>query len=200
MDAFTIISTMYPDRVIFLDIEDPFWFLSAVMLSAQTTDKRVMETMPFLIDKYADAHGLAVAKVEELEELIRPLGFFRMKAKNLIGFAKAVEERGSIPETIEELIKLPGIGRKSANCYLEHVLKEPAVTVDTHFKRVAYRLGYTDNTDPEKVEMDIKRSFPSSSWSRLSAVLNAYGRDVCHSKNPSCQSCLVRKYCKRPLL
>ncbi len=200
MDAFTIISTMYPDRVIFLDIEDPFWFLSAVMLSAQTTDKRVMETMPFLIDKYADAHGLAEAKVEELEELIRPLGFFRMKAKNLIGFAKAVEERGNIPETIEELIKLPGIGRKSANCYLEHVLKEPAVTVDTHFKRVAYRLGYTDNTDPEKVEMDIKRSFPSSSWSRLSAVLNAYGRDVCHSKNPSCQSCPVREYCKRPLL
>ncbi len=200
MDAFTIISAMYPERVIFIDIEDPFWFLSAVMLSAQTTDKRVMETMPLLISRYHDVKGIASSGVEDLEEIIRPLGFYRMKAKNLIGFAKAVELRGCIPETIEELVKLPGIGRKSANCYLEHVLKKPAVTVDTHFKRVAYRLGYTDNTDPEKVEMDIKRSFPSEYWSRLSAVLNAFGRDVCHSQKPSCPSCPVNKYCKRRVL
>ncbi|MBR1938137.1 MAG: endonuclease III [Spirochaetales bacterium] len=196
LTAFNIISDNYPEEIKFLVNDDDFQFIICVILSAQTTDKRVMEVTPFLFEKYPDAHSLSSAEIPAVEEIIRPLGFYRAKAKNIVGFAREVDKLGYIPTEIDELVKLPGVGRKTANCYLEHIGK-PAVIVDTHFKRVCYRLGYTDNTDPEKVEMDIRKNVPKEKWSRLSMTLNAYGRDVCHSQRPECDKCLVFSYCKR---
>ncbi len=196
LSAFEILSKDYPEEIKFLVNDDHFQFIICVILSAQTTDKRVMEVTPALFEKYPDAASLAKAEPQDVEAIIRPLGFFRAKAKSIIGFSHAVNELGYIPETIEELVKLPGVGRKTANCYLEHIGR-PAVIVDTHFKRVCYRLGYTDSKDPERIEMDIKRNAPEEKWSRMSMVLNAYGRDVCHSQKPECERCKVASYCKR---
>ncbi|MCR5731837.1 MAG: endonuclease III [Sphaerochaetaceae bacterium] len=196
LTAFNILSDSYPEDIKFLVNDDNFQFIICVILSAQTTDKRVMEVTPMLFEKYPNAASLAKADLEAVEEIIRPLGFFRAKARNIIGFAHEVDRLGYIPDSIEELVKLPGVGRKTANCYLEHIGR-PAVIVDTHFKRVCYRLGYTDSKDPDKVEKDIRRIAPEEKWSRMSMVLNAYGRDVCHSQRPDCENCRVSSYCKR---
>ncbi|MBR1920343.1 MAG: endonuclease III [Spirochaetales bacterium] len=196
LSAFEILSADYPKSIKFLVNDDPFQFIICVILSAQTTDRRVMEVTPSLFARYPDARALSQADNADVEEIIRPLGFFRAKAKSVIGFSRAVCALGYIPETIEELVKLPGVGRKTANCYLEHIGR-PAVIVDTHFKRVCYRLGYTDSKDPERIEMDIRRGAPEEKWSRMSMVLNAYGRDVCHSQKPECERCKVESYCRR---
>lgn len=194
--AFNIISALYPEEIIFLDSPDPFQFLIMVILSAQTTDKRVMEVSPALFERYPDAASLAAADKDEVEAIIKPLGFYHAKSRSIIACAAAVAERGSIPETIDELVKLPGVGRKTANCYIGHVLGKGAVIVDTHFGRVARRLGYTSSEDPEKVEKDIKQEFEEKDWFRVSMALNAFGRDVCHSRKPECDSCPVRSYCR----
>lgn len=195
--AFHILSDRYPEKITFLDSPDPFCFLIMVMLSAQTTDKRVMETTPALFARYPDALSLSLADQKDVEEIIRPLGFFRSKASNIIAASKRIEELGHIPETIDGLVKLPGVGRKTANCYIGHVLGKGAVIVDTHFGRVAYRLGYTESKDPAVVEADIKNTLDENEWYRCSMVLNAFGRDVCHSQKPDCGNCPVRDYCKR---
>lgn len=195
--AFHILSDRYPEKITFLDSPDPFCFLIMVMLSAQTTDKRVMETVPALFARYPDASSLARAEQADVEEIIRPLGFFRSKASNIIAASGRIAELGYIPETIDELIQLPGVGRKTANCYVGHVLGKGAVIVDTHFGRVAYRLGYTDSEDPAVVESDIKNTLDENEWYRCSMVLNAFGRDVCHSRKPECDICPVKAYCRR---
>lgn len=195
--AFHILSARYPEKITFLDSPDPFCFLIMVMLSAQTTDKRVMETVPALFARFPDASSLANAEQEEVESIIKPLGFYRSKSANIIAASRRIAELGYIPETIDELIKLPGVGRKTANCYIGHVLGKGAVIVDTHFGRVAKRLGYTESEDPAVVEADIKKTLPESEWYRCSMVLNAFGRDICHSRKPECGICPVSAYCRR---
>ena len=195
--AFYILSSLYPEEITFLDSPDPFQFLIMVMLSAQTTDKRVMEVSPHLFAKYPDAHSLANADVSTVEEIIKPLGFYKVKAKNIIATSKEIVRLGCIPSTMDQLIKLPGVGRKTSSCYIGHVLGQGAIIVDTHFKRVAYRLGYTDSKDPDKIEEEIKRTLPEKDWYRASMVLNAFGRDICHAKNSECARCPVASYCKR---
>lgn len=194
--AFRILSDSYPEEIVFLDSPDPFHFLIMVILSAQTTDKRVMEVTPALFAKYPDPEALASADKEAVETIIKPLGFYHAKSRSIIACAAAVADRGGIPDTIDELVKLPGVGRKTANCYVGHVLGKGAVIVDTHFGRVARRLGYASSEDPEKVEMAIKAEFEENEWFRVSMVLNAFGRDVCHSRKPDCDNCPVRSYCR----
>lgn len=196
MKAFEILDKIYPKDIGFLFADTNFQFLVSVCLSAQTTDAAVMRITPILFSKYPDENALSNAELTAVEEIIKPLGFYHMKAKNIIALSKALVSLGYIPNTIEELIKLPGVGRKTANCYILHICNEPAIIVDTHFKRVAKRLGYTAETDPDKVEFDIKKNYPKELWSRLSMVLNLHGRKYCFSKKPNCDECPVRSYCK----
>ncbi len=196
MKAFEILSDIYPEDINFLEASTPFRFLVCVCLSAQTTDAAVMKAAPSLFESYPDEHALSLADPEAVGAIIRPLGFWRTKAKNIIALAHAIDETGFIPATIEELIKLPGVGRKTANCYINHICNKPAVIVDTHFKRVAKRLGYTEKTDPDRVEADIKSKYPENVWSRMSMVLNLHGRKYCFAKNPDCEHCPVNDHCK----
>jgi len=196
--AFETLSSIYPRDISFLDERPPFQFLISVMLSAQTTDKRVNEVAPALFAKYPGPEELSEANGEDVEDILRPLGFYRQKAKSVISASNRIAELGGkIPKTIDELVLIPGVGRKTANCYLHHVLHEPAVIVDTHFRRVSRRLGYTEKEDPDGIEMDIKAKFPKKDWSRLSMVLNLHGRKYCHAKNPKCAICPVRDFCKK---
>lgn len=196
-DAFHILSDIYPEDINFLDEKDDFRFLSSVLLSAQTTDKRVNEVTPLLFAEYDTVKKLAAADIFQLEEILHPLGFYRAKAKNLKALAAKIDELGFIPDTIDELVKLPGVGRKTANCYIGHILGRGAVIVDTHFARVAGRLGYTASTDPAKIEDDIRKEFDEDELFRLSMVLNLHGRKYCHARKPECEICPVRDYCRR---
>lgn len=193
--AFDRLSSIYPEDISFLREDDPFRFLSSVLLSAQTRDDYVNAVTPKLWERYPTVEDLAKADLAELEDIVHPLGFYRMKARSLKALAGKIAELGYIPETIEELVKLPGVGRKTANCYINHVQKKPAVIVDTHFGRVARRLGYARSSDPEELEMEIRSSFPPEDWSRLSMVLNLHGRKYCHARKPECASCPVNSYC-----
>lgn len=193
--AFEILDSIYPEDISFLSADTPFRFLVSVCLSAQTTDASVMRVTPVLFSRYPGPEELSEALAEDVEAIIKPLGFYRMKARNIISLAKAIAEKGSIPDTIDELVKLPGVGRKTANCYLLHIENKPAVIVDTHFRRVAKRLGYASEDNPDKVELEIKSRFPESIWSRMSMTLNLHGRKYCHSRKPECSICPVREYC-----
>lgn len=195
-EAFRILSRIYPQDISFLEGDDPFRFLASVLLSAQTRDDYVNAVTPVLWKEYPDAESLADADLTRLEEIVHPLGFFRTKARNLKALAAEVARLGSVPDTIEELVRLPGVGRKTANCYVNHILKKPAVIVDTHFSRVAHRLGYAGGDSPEEVEMEIRSSFEPQDWSRLSMVLNLHGRLVCHARKPECGKCQVSGYCR----
>lgn len=184
-----------PGDINFLDERDDFRFLVSVVLSAQTRDDYVNKVTPVLFSTWPDAASLAGADITALEEVLHPLGFYKSKARNVKALAAEVSRLGYIPGTIEELVKLPGVGRKTANCYIGHILGEGAVIVDTHFARVAKRLGYTDSDDPVKIEKDIRSSFDEDELMRLSMTLNLHGRQTCHARKPECASCPVAGHC-----
>lgn len=194
--AFEILSKLYPKEISFLPLNDPFQFLISVILSAQTTDKAVVEVGKTLFSKYPDAKALGGAALSDVESIIHPLGFFRVKAKNIIACSNELVQLGEIPDNIPDLIKLPGVGRKTANCYIGQFLNKPAIIVDTHFFRVTERLGYTSGKDPNVTEKEIQKEFKPKDWYRLSMVLNLHGRLTCHAKNPNCANCPVFEYCK----
>lgn len=193
--AFEVLSGIYPQEISFLSQDEPFRFLASVMLSAQTRDVYVNAVTPVLWSRYPTPQALSEAQLEDIEEIIHSLGFYHSKARNLKALATEVSRLGYVPSTIQELVKLPGVGRKTANCYVNHILQEPAVIVDTHFARVARRLGYADSEDPVQLEMQIRGTFPPEDWSRLSMVLNLHGRRYCHARKPECDVCPVRDYC-----
>lgn len=192
-EAFFILSDFYPEKIKFLEENDPFRFLISVILSAQTTDKKVNEVGKVLFSKYPAAKDLAAADRKDVERIIHPLGFYKVKASNIIRTSALIKE--SIPEEIDDLIKLPGVGRKTASCYIGDVLNRPSVIVDTHFKRVAKRLGYTASDNPDIVEKDIKAEFSEKYWYRISMVLNMHGRLYCYSRKPNCKNCPVCGIC-----
>ncbi len=195
--AFDMLSSIYPEDISFLKEDEPFRFLASVLLSAQTRDDYVNAVTPVLWSRFPDVHELACADIHEIEEIIHSLGFFHTKARNLKALASEIDARGgAIPSSIEELVRLPGVGRKTANCYINHINAAPAVIVDTHFMRVAKRLGYAHGNSPEEVEMEIRDGFDSSIWSRMSMVLNLHGRKYCHARKPDCAGCPVHDYCK----
>ncbi|HLS47928.1 MAG TPA: endonuclease III [Gemmatimonadales bacterium] len=192
------LEVLYPDAHCELDHADAYQLLCATILSAQCTDARVNLVTPALFARYPDAPSLADAKQEDVEEIIRPTGFFRNKARSLIGMAQVVVERhgGSIPRTMEALRQLPGVGRKTANVILGNAFGiNEGVTVDTHVGRLSRRLGLTRHDDPEKVEQDLMQQFPRDRWTLLSHLLIFHGRRICIARTPRCGECVLADIC-----
>jgi endonuclease III len=180
-----------------LDHRSPWELLVATILSAQCTDQRVNQVTPSLFQRYRTATEMAEANLPELEELIRSTGFFKNKANHLIACGEAVTERfgKQVPHTMEELITLPGVGRKTANVILGNAFGQPSVVVDTHVKRVAKRLGLTKSDNPDLVEQDLQQLMPKSQWTAFSQRLLLHGRYVCLARKPLCRTCQVYRHC-----
>jgi endonuclease III len=191
------LAQLYPDAHIELDFTTPLELAVATILSAQCTDKRVNEVTPALFRRYRSAADYAEADPGELEELIRPTGFFRNKTKSIMGLGRALVERydGEVPRTLTELVALPGFGRKTANVVLGNAFGIPGITIDTHFGRLARRWAWTTNTDPVKVEQDVAALIPASEWTILSHRVIWHGRRVCHARKPACGACAIARLC-----
>jgi endonuclease III len=187
----------FPDAHCELDFTSPLELAVATILSAQSTDKRVNLTTPALFVRYRTALDYAQADREELETLIRPTGFYRNKASSLIGLGQTLVERfdGQLPNTMEELVTLPGVGRKTANVILGNAFGVPGITVDTHFGRLVRRWGWTTEEDPVKVEHAIGELIERSEWTLLSHRVIFHGRRVCHARKPACGVCVLAKDC-----
>src|SRR5215212_5258805 len=188
----------YPDAHCELDFETPLQLLTATILSAQCTDKRVNMVTPELFRTFPDADSLSKADPEKLEELIRSTGFFRNKTKSLLGMSAAVAERhrGEVPATMDELVTLPGVGRKTANVVLGNAFHiNEGVVVDTHVGRLSIRLGCTNETDPVKVEQILISLIPREDWTLVSHLLIFHGRRVCVARVPRCESCVLSDVC-----
>ncbi|MCD2466038.1 MULTISPECIES: endonuclease III [unclassified Streptomyces] len=180
-----------------LDFRNPFELLVATVLSAQTTDLRVNQTTPALFAKYPTPEDLAAAVPEEVEELIRPTGFFRAKTKSIMGLAAALRDDfgGEVPGRLDDLVKLPGVGRKTAFVVLGNAFGVPGITVDTHFMRLARRWRWTESDDPVKIEAEIATIFPKSEWTMLSHRVIFHGRRICHARKPACGACPITHLC-----
>jgi endonuclease III len=193
------LARLYPDAHCALHHRNPLELLVATILSAQCTDARVNLVTPALFARYPDAHAFATANPRELEKLIQSTGFFRNKARNIIGCCRELVARhgGRVPATMEELVPLPGVGRKTANVILGTAFATPGITVDTHVGRLSRRLGLTAETDPVKVERDLMRLVPRKEWTMVSHRLIFHGRQVCHARKPNCAGCGLAALCPR---
>lgn len=180
-----------------LDHRTPWELLIATILSAQCTDERVNRVTPALFRRYPTPADLGQASQRDVEEVIRSTGFFKSKAKNIIACGRAVEEKfhGKVPETMEELVGLPRVGRKTANVLLGNAFGKPAIVVDTHVKRVANRLGFTTSDDPTRIEQDLQRLLPPARWTAVSQRLLLHGRYVCTARRPQCERCPIYAHC-----
>jgi endonuclease-3 len=193
-----LLAQTWPDAVCELDHRNAYELLVATILSAQSTDRMINTVTPKLFAKYPNARALATADQATLEEEIHSTGFFRMKAKNLIGMAKAVVEKhgGEVPQTMEELVELPGVARKTANVVLGTAMgKNEGVVVDTHVARVAQRLGLTQATDPKDIEQDLMKLLPREQWTIFAHRMIWHGRRICTAKNPDHEHCLLAPIC-----
>ncbi|MBW8482902.1 endonuclease III [Actinomadura parmotrematis] len=192
-----ILAGTYPDAHAELNFDGPFQLLVATVLSAQTTDKRVNQTTPELFAEYPTPDDLAAADPEDVEAILRPVGFFRAKTKSVMGLSAALRDRfgGEVPGRLEDLVTLPGVGRKTANVVLGNAFGVPGITVDTHFGRLARRFGWTEETDPVKVEQVVAAMFPPRDWTMLSHRLIWHGRRICHAQRPACGACPVADLC-----
>ncbi len=187
----------YPEARCELDFTSPFELLVATVLSAQCTDQKVNEVTPGLFARYPNAEALASSDVADVEEAIRPTGFFRQKAATLQGIARNLCDRfgGEVPAVLEDLVALPGVGRKTANVVLGEAFGIPGIAVDTHVLRVARRLGWTTETDPVKVERDLMARIPEARWTRVSQLVIWHGRRRCHARKPACGACTLATWC-----
>jgi endonuclease-3 len=188
----------YPEAHCALRHRDAFELGVATILSAQTTDERVNMVTPALFRRYPTAEDLASARQEEVEEIIRSTGFFRNKAKSIIGFARgvALEHGGDVPANMAALVELPGVGRKTANVILGNAFGiDEGVVVDTHVKRLTTLMGLTRESAPEKIELDLMKLFPRDRWTMLSHLLIFHGRQVCVARSPRCEACAVSHFC-----
>ena len=189
----------YPDATCSLDFKEPFQLVVAVMLSAQCTDERVNKTTPELFNRCKTIEDFANIDIKELEEIIHPCGFYKNKAKNIKKCAKQVLEEfdGKVPETMEELITLAGVGRKSANVILLEVFgKAEGIAVDTHAKRISNLMGLSDKKEPEKIEQDLLKIFPKEDLKDINHLLVWHGRNTCIARKPKCEICKVKNFCK----
>ena len=187
----------YPDADCELDFANPYQLLVATVLSAQSTDVGVNKVTPVLFARFPDPAALASADRAEVEEIIRPTGFFRNKAAAIQGIAVALVERfgGEVPSSQDELVSLPGVGRKTANVVLGHAFGVPGITADTHVIRLAQRMGWTEASRPEAIEADLAALFPQAEWTRLSDRVIWHGRRCCSAKKPACGVCPVAQWC-----
>lgn len=195
---FELLCQQHPDAHCELDHRDPFQLVVATVLSAQATDVAVNKVTPELFRRWPSAAALAAAEPAEVEKVIGSLGFFRQKTRSITGLAKGLLERhgGQVPRTLDELVKLPGVGRKTANVVLGVAFGAPeGVVVDTHVLRLAQRLGWSRHDTPEKVELDLMRLLPKEHWDRVSHTLIFHGRRVCSARKPACAACSVSELC-----
>lgn len=190
---------LYPDAICSLIYTDAFQLLIATRLSAQCTDKRVNIVTPALFAEFPDAVSMANAKLTRVEELIKTCGLYKTKAKDLIGIGKAITENysGRVPDTIEELTKLPGVGRKTANLVCGDIFGKPAVVTDTHFIRICNRLGLVDSTNPLTVETQMRKLLPPDKSNDFCHRTVLFGRDVCTARKPDCENCVLKDICPK---
>ena len=190
----------YPDIGTALDYGDPWQLLVATVLSAQTTDENVNRVTPVLFERWPDAHALAAANPEEVEEVVFSTGFYRQKTKSIVELSQDLVERfdGQVPRDLEALTTLRGVGRKTASVVLAEAWGIPAIAVDTHVKRVTRRLGMTDHTDPVKVERDLRALYPRDRWAGISMRVIQFGRDTCDARTPRCWECVLEDRCPYP--
>lgn len=189
----------YPDATCSLDFKTPFELVIAVMLSAQCTDERVNKVTPNLFEKYSTPEAIYNMELEELEKIIYPCGFYKNKAKNIKLMAKEILEKhnGNVPNTMEELIKLPGVGRKSANVIMLEAFDNPqGIAIDTHAKRILNRLGMSKNSEPTKIEQDVLKLIPKKYYKDVNHILVWHGRKICDSRKPNCLECPIKEYCE----
>lgn len=188
---------IFPEAKCELEYQNPLQLLVATVLSAQCTDKRVNMVTPVLFEKFPTVEALAAAPIVEIENIIKSTGFYHNKAMSIKGLAAAIIENfnGEVPNTLKELVTLPGAGRKTANVVLGNAFGVPGITVDTHVGRIARRLGWTTNTDPVKVEFDLMELFEPKDWTMLNHRLIFLGRRICHSRKPACGACDLAKWC-----
>ncbi|MGE5839177.1 MAG: endonuclease III [Deltaproteobacteria bacterium] len=194
---FDILDPLYTYEKTALKYRNAFELLVATILSAQCTDKQVNEATKTLFKKYRKPEDFLKVPIADLEQDIRPTGFYRNKAKSLKGCSQGLVDlyRGEVPSTMDEMLKLPGVGRKTANCVLGAVFNIPGVVVDTHVKRLSLRLGLTKQEDPDKIEKDIENLLPEERWRRFSDILIYHGREVCKAKRPEHERCAVFNLC-----
>ena len=187
----------YPNVRCELDYKNAFQLLVATVLSAQCTDKRVNQTTPALFKKYPNPQKMAKADLKDIQNLVKSTGFFRAKAKNIKGLSNKIMEEfdGKVPSNLEDLITLPGVGRKTANVVLGHAFGIPGITVDTHFGRLSRRFGWSKQNNPVKVEFEVGELIPQKEWTNLSQRMIWHGRRVCHSRKPACGACALAKLC-----
>ena len=193
-----ILKDTYPDATCSLDFKTPFQMVVAVMLSAQCTDERVNKTTPSLFEKCKTIQDFAEIDLSELEAIIHPCGFYKNKAKNIKLCAKQILENfnGEVPHTMEELLTLAGVGRKSANVILLEAFGiAQGIAVDTHAKRISNRLGLSAESDPEKIEQDLLKIFPKEYFKDINHLFVWHGRQTCDSRKPNCESCTIKNYC-----
>ena len=199
IDIIKLLKATYPDATCSLDFNSAFELGIAVMLSAQCTDERVNKTTPAIFEKYNTPQDFIGIDINILEELIHPCGFYKTKAKNIKAYAKKIldEYNGNLPENMEDLITLPGIGRKSANVIMLEAFNNPqGIAVDTHAKRISNRLGLSYESDPLKIEQDLLKIIPKEHYKDVNHLLVWHGRNICNARNPKCDMCPVKKYCR----
>ncbi len=193
------LARLYPQARISLEFKTPWQCLAATILSAQSTDIGVNRVTPALFREYPDPRAMAAADRRRVEELIVKTGFFRQKTKSLIGAAQKIvhDYAGQVPAEMEELVRLPGVGRKTANVILGHIYGKPGFVVDTHVRRLTYRLGFTKRTDPAKIEIDMQKILPAGDWTAFSMRLILHGRQVCIARKPRCGACALAAHCRK---
>ena len=194
---YRVLHERYPYAHCELDFENPLQLLVATVLSAQTTDVTVNKVTPALFRRWPTAADLAGADRTEMEEVLRPTGFYRAKTNSVLKLAAAIveEHEGEVPPRLEDLVKLPGVGRKTANVLLGNAFDVPGITVDTHFGRLVRRFGWTEEEDPVKVEHAVGELVPRKEWTMLSHVVIFHGRRTCHARRPACGACPVARWC-----
>ncbi|MCP4050961.1 MAG: endonuclease III [bacterium] len=196
--VYNMLKQHYPDLEPFLNYNTDFQLLVAAVLSAQCTDAMVNRVTPLLFEKYGDERLMASAELEEIEKIIRSVNYYKTKSRNIISISRILIDNyeSKIPGSINELIKLPGVGRKTANVILGHIFNLPAVTVDTHVIRLANRIGFTSQKDPAKIEQYLKGLWLENIWFDFSTLLIIHGRKVCRAGKPVCSKCVIYKLCK----
>lgn len=198
IDIINILKDTYPDAKCSLDFKTPFQLLVAVVLSAQCTDARVNLTTPKIFAKYSTPQDFANADIKSIEELFHPCGFYKTKAKNIKATAQILVEKfnGIVPNNMEDLMSLPGVGRKSANVIMLEAFNEPqGIAVDTHCKRIANRLGLSMESEPKKIEQDLLKLIPKEYYKDVNHILIWHGRNTCTSQKPKCDKCALKEYC-----
>lgn len=197
-EVYKLLHTIYPNALTFLDYKTSFQLLVAVVLSAQTTDAQVNKVTPVLFGSYPEPESLMNAELSDVEKIIRSTGFYKVKSRNITGAAKklVLDYNSEVPVSMEELLKLPGVGRKSANVIRAHCYNKPAIIVDTHFSRVVKRIGFSDSSNPEIIERDLMQITDEEIQSDLSMIINIHGRKICTSRNPLCKECVLSSICR----